>query len=359
MPRVTVAAVPAERAESVRRELAAREAIDPSMRIRKGDGVVMFPLRADARFDGSPHGARIMEASVDPRPRPRDPRARLGAAAEAAGLPIAAIPSRWERLGDVVIVRIPDAGRDHASAIGRLVGEALRARCVLEDVSGIRGPFRAPDVRVLWGSGTETVHTEDGIRFQLDAARVMFASGNVVERTAIPGRIAEGEVVVDLFAGIGYFAVPIAVRSRAAAVYACEANPVAFPYLVGNARLNRAASLVPLLGDCRDVAPRGVADWVLMGHFDAVRYLDVGVRCLRSEGTLVVHGLVPADEYPEALVSQVLDGIERAGARVDAMRGRKVKSYAPGILHAVVEARATSVPKEFSGVVPSVRPVTR
>jgi len=291
--------------------------------------------------------------------RPRDPAQEIRNRLASEGVPAAAVPSGWERIGDVMVLRIPPAGRAHAATIARIHGQSLGARTVVEDRSGIHGPTRTPDVRMLWGDGTETVHVEGGVRFKLDVARVMFSSGNVAERTGIAAEIREGDVVVDLFAGIGYFALPIAVRVPRATVHACEVNWVAFEYLLENVRLNRAGNVAAHLGDCRAVAPRGVADWVLMGHFDAVRYLDVGVRCLRSEGTLVVHGLVPADEYPEALVSQVLDGIERAGARVDAMRGRKVKSYAPGILHAVVEARATSVPKEFSGVVPSVRPVTR
>src|SRR2546427_5740056 len=84
----------------------------------------------------------------------------------------------------------------------------------------------------------------------------MFSSGNLAERMGIADRVRPGAVVVDLFAGIGYFSLPIAVRSRAKRVYACELNPVSFRYLVENTRLNRTTNLIPLLGDCRDVEPR-------------------------------------------------------------------------------------------------------
>jgi tRNA wybutosine-synthesizing protein 2 len=347
MRRAKVAVVPRRRAEHVRRELRRLRAIDTSVRIRTAGPDVLIPIRG-AGFDATALGVRIETAELEPRPRPRDVLAALRAAFEANGVPQEVRPSRWERLGDVVLVRLPRGADPHASSIGRILGEVLRVRTVVQDVSGVHGPFRVPDVRHLWGGGTETVHTEGGLRFRLDVARVMFSSGNLPERTSLPPRISAGDVVADLFAGIGYFAIPIAVRSRAARVFACEANPVSFPYLLENIRLNRAGSVVPRFGDCRYVAPLGVADWVVMGHFDAARYVDVGLRCLRDEGTLLVHGLVPQEAFPERFAAHIEARVEASGARVVASRARTVKSYAPGIQHAVLEVRATAVPKELS-----------
>src|SRR5207249_9792047 len=126
-------------------------------------------------------------------------------------------------------------------------GTVLGARTVVQDVSGIHGPLRRPDVRVLWGNGTETVHVEGGIRYALDVARVMFSSGNLAERMGLADRVRPGVVVVDLFAGIGYFSLPIAVRSRAKRVYACELNPGSLRDLVENTRRTRTTNLIPPL----------------------------------------------------------------------------------------------------------------
>ena len=78
--------------------------------------------------------------------------------------------------------------------------------------------------------------------------------------------VAPGEVVVDPFAGVGQFTVPIARHAKTTVVHSIELNPTAYNYLYENVRINRVGHLVrPLLGDCERIAPRGVADRVLMG----------------------------------------------------------------------------------------------
>ena len=248
-------------------------------------------------------------------------------------------------LGDVVVLRLSEPAREYGAAIGTAFAEILDARTVVEDLSGIHGVLRTPEVRILWGRGMEVVHTEGGVRYQFDVAKIMFSSGNLPERTSIPSKIADGAVVVDLFAGIGYFTLPIAVHARPGRVYACELNPVAFHYLAENVRLNRAANVVPLFGDCRTTAPRGVADVVLMGHFTASEYLDVAFDALRGAGLLIYHELCPREQFPEVPIAHVTQGARRPWYDIESIQSRILKSYAPGIVHAVLEAHVRRRPR--------------
>lgn len=333
-----VVAVPAEHTAAVLRRLHAYRVVDRATRIGKRGPSVLIPLVAEPPFDLSRYGAHLDYVdALPPRPIARSPRERIRERLAASGIPLADSPRGWERIGDVVVVRLPESGKPQATVIGAIIGEELDAQTVLEDVSGIHGPLRLPDVRVLWGRGTETVHVEDGVRYALDVARVMFSSGNFAERSAIAERVRPGSVVVDLFAGIGYFALPIALRSRAAAVFACELNATSFDYLLRNIRMNRATSVIPRLGDCRDVAPRGIADLVVMGHFESRDYLDVAFEALRGKGTVIVHDLCPKEQYPDAFARRFAAAARAHWRDVEGMRTRIVKSYAPGIVHAVVE----------------------
>jgi predicted RNA methylase len=53
----------------------------------------------------------------------------------------------------------------------------------------------------------------------------MFSAGNAPERHRVASFRCEGEVVVDMYAGIGYFTLPYLIHAGAQLVHACEWNP--------------------------------------------------------------------------------------------------------------------------------------
>ena len=80
-------------------------------------------------------------------------------------------------------------------------------------------------------------------------------------------KLGKGEIVVDMFAGIGYFSIPMAVHSKPEKIVSIEINPESFNYLKENLRLNRVEDIIsPVLGDCSTAAPEGIADRVIMGY---------------------------------------------------------------------------------------------
>ena len=193
------------------------------------------------------------------------------------------------------------------------------------------------------GDGTRTVHREDGVLFALDVSKVMFSSGNLAERMRMARLPQPGETVVDLFAGIGYFSIPMAVQSEAARIVACEVNPSVFQYLQENVRLNRVDCVETRHGDCRDVAPTGIADRNVMGHFGAGNYLDAALRVARPTATIHVHGLERVSSRSLAgeadnLVTRLDTEAGREGFRVASVHRRVIKSYGPGVRHFVVDA---------------------
>lgn len=268
---------------------------------------------------------------------PPTPFQRIAERARRAGLDPRAFPRRWEKIGDVLVLKLPPSLDVPREALAALYATVLDAKTVVEYVGGVQGPWRLPNVRWLWGGGTETVHLEDGVRFALDVAKVMFSSGNLPERIRMGRHPGTGEVVVDLFAGIGYFSLPMAVHSKAARIVACEANPVAFRYLEDNVRINRVTSIEPRLGDCRDVAPTGIADRVVMGHFDAYDFLDVAFRAAKGRATIHLHGLVgprhPASEFERRFEEDA----RRNGFETVSRALRRVKSHGRKVWHVVLD----------------------
>ncbi|MCG1004426.1 MULTISPECIES: class I SAM-dependent methyltransferase family protein [Halobacterium] len=259
-------------------------------------------------------------------------------------------PSSWAVVGTVILADFTDCPRpvEVGEAFLELHGEAdtVLAR------GGIDGEHREPDVSVIAGEGdTETVHTEHGTKYAIDLSRVMFAPGNKAERARMGEVVSEDERVLDMFAGIGYFALPMA--RAGARVTAVEKNPESFRYLAENAQLNGVSrNLDCVLGDCRDVDTE--ADRVVMGYYDALGggpvddvetreggpgYLDAALDNLVSGGVLHVHSAVPEAELWERPESRLRAGCERAGRAVDVADRRVVKSHSAGVEHVVLDAR--------------------
>ena len=244
-------------------------------------------------------------------------------------------PASWAVVGTVVLVEMDDAPRPAE------VGEALlalhgEADTVL-DRGGIAGRTRDPDPTVVAGIGeTETVHTEHGTQYALDLATTMFSPGNKAERARMGEVVASDERVFDMFAGVGYFALPMA---RAGAdVVAAEIDPTAYRYLVENAVLNGVQDrLRAFRADCRDVEVAGV-DRVVMGHYDAYERLDAAIRALGPGGRLHLHEATPEAELPDRPVGRLREAAADHDRTVEVEAVREVKSHAEGVLHVVVDA---------------------
>lgn len=250
------------------------------------------------------------------------------------------LPRGWFILGDTIIVKIHPSLSEHK----RMIGTALlrlypRCRCVLAD-QGVRGQFREPCREVIAGTPGETIHRENGVLFKLDPMRIMFSQGNVKERMRMAS-LGKDEIVVDMFAGIGYFSLPMAVHSRPSTITAIEINPVAHRYLVENIRLNRVEDTVePVLGDCAVQTPEGGADRVIMGMVGITdRYLIKGIKALRPGGVLHYHQNVPAWQYPDALIRTPMHAAALLGRSAKPLGCYKIKKYAPGIIHGVADIR--------------------
>ena len=203
----------------------------------------------------------------------------------------------------------------------------------------IRGLKREPEVDVLVGEGTETIHKENHCLFNLDVSQIMWSKGNTTERKRIAGLVKEGEIVVDLFAGIGYFSIPIAVHSSVGKIYSIEINPTAYGYLCQNIKLNKVSDIIlPFPGDCRDLAPKGVADRVLMGYIgNTHHYLNVALHALKDEGGVIhYHESVP-DKFK---FTRPVERIKEAahGREVEILENKIIKKYSPGVYHVVVDA---------------------
>ena len=105
--------------------------------------------------------------------------------------------------------------------------------------------FRSSRRVLLHGPGgpgaSWVVVREAGVAYGFDATHTMFARGNGSERMRFGALDARGETVVDLYAGVGYFALPLLCRAGVAFAHCCEGAPAAVAALRRNLAANGVA----------------------------------------------------------------------------------------------------------------------
>jgi tRNA wybutosine-synthesizing protein 2 len=175
--------------------------------------------------------------------------------------------------------------------------------------------------------------------YRLDPTKVMFSSGNFDEKLRMASLDCRGETVVDMFAGIGYFTMPLAAKAGAEKIIACEINPEAIRFLRKNIELNRVADQVTVFeGDNRDLPEEGFADRVVMGYVNITwQFLPKAFSLVRKGGIVHYQDTFSIDRIPDGLIENVRKG---SGGRPFEIVGiREVKAYAPSISHMVADIR--------------------
>ena len=181
--------------------------------------------------------------------------------------------------------------------------------------------------------------------------RCMYSKGNVSEKLRFSQLVQPGEVVVDLFAGSGYFTVPaLKLSSNVKLLHACEWNPDAVQALRRNLKANGVESrCVVHPGDCRRLALIGEerAHRVSLGLIpDSKVGGETAVMCLREEGGwLHVHGnanekdVVAFGESTASSIRDLCHYLRGVDWDVACTHVQRVKSYAPRVLHLVADIK--------------------
>jgi len=204
------------------------------------------------------------------------------------------LPGSYDIVGDIAIVRIPEALRHRASEIAEAIIQInSHVRTVLNQISPVSGDFRLRRLEWIYGEKkTETIHREHGCLFKVDLEKCYFSPRLLFERSRIAEQVKPSETVINMFAGVGCFSIIIAKKSDVRRVYSIDINPWAIRYAEENVRLNRVEHIVkPILGDAKIVIEdklKGLADRVLMPLPEkAYEYIGYAIIALKSEGGVV------------------------------------------------------------------------
>jgi len=236
----------------------------------------------------------------------------------------------YDIVGDIAVIRIPDSLKNRKGLIAEAVMQTHKhVKTVLQQTSPVSNEFRLR--KLEWVSGerkTETFYKEYGCVFKVDLEECYFSPRLSYERMRIAKQVKPGEVVVNMFAGVGCYSILIAKHSQASRIYSIDLNPDAIQYMLENVLLNKVQSrVVPIHGDAEKVVQQTLknsADRVLMPLPEkAYEYLDYALLTLKPAGGWVHYYDFEHAKKPE-------NPIEKTEARVmEKLRRLKVDFEIP------------------------------
>lgn len=239
---------------------------------------------------------------------------------------------KWKKIGDILVLDKYNHNADFEQ-----IAKKHNVKTIIK-ISKIEGKKREPQIKILYGNKTETINKENKCLFKLDLAKVMWSKGNNNERIRIAKLVKENETIIDMFSGIGYFSIPIGKFSPAKKIISTEINPNSFHYLKENIKLNKITNIEPFLGDNRDIVPNFKGDRIIMGYVKTTHhFLDTAINSLNKNGILHYHETVPDKLIQTRPINRIKEAADTRN--VELLNIQKIKRYAPGVMHVVIDAQ--------------------
>ena len=318
--------VPKKDGEATRRTLAEAEVIDFRLKIRSDEESVFIPVIPDiskeilSKINAS---LQLHQCDFEENERTRSVEDILGFS-----------PS-FEVIGDIAVV-----AEEYDVKVGEAIMEVHKnVKVVLVPTTPVTGEFRVRHYRVLCGEDrTTTVYREHGYVYEMDLDKVYFSPRLSTERKRVTDQVSEMELVLDMFAGVGPFAIPVS--KRAMYTIAVDKNPDAIFYLKKNAELNKATKIEAACGDAREIQIAQPPDRIIMNlPHTAHEFLDVAFRLINTGGIIHYYDIRPETEIFDAVVKMVRQKAAESGCLIDIVNKRIVRSYSPHEYNIVLDIR--------------------
>jgi tRNA (guanine37-N1)-methyltransferase len=325
--------------------------IDRNLEIKRDETFIYIPLAhqpSENELDAFKEQIPMLEISIDIFPE-RKIRMAFTKLLEDKLPPhlFASLPKAIDFVGDIAIIEIPPELEAYKALIGEAVLKAHEnVQTVLAKAGAVSGTYRLREFSVIAGKQkTETIHKEYGCQYYVDLSKAYFSPRLSYEHNRVASLVKDGETVIDMFAGVGPFAILIAKTHKNVKVYAIDLNPYAVELLQKNIRLNRVEGKVhPILGDAKQVVEEklvAVADRVIMNLPEkAMEFVDAACRAIKPTGGIIhLYTFISASASLENVKFRFIEAVEKCGRKLEKILfSRIVRATAPCEWQAVIDA---------------------
>jgi len=253
------------------------------------------------------------------------------------------LPTSFDVVGTICLVKLhPDI-----ESYGQRIGDAILATHssidgIFQD-KGVTGEFRVRNLHHLAGEpGTTTTHTEYGLRIIVDVKEAYFSPRLAAERYRVASLVSRSSgacdqddvqpgPILDMFAGVGPYALAIARRHPETIVHAIDINPRAVDLMRRNIDLNKIENVTPHCGDSR-VIVRSLARTIRFNRIimnlphDALDFLH-DAMCAIDSGMIHLYSICAPDDLQER-EAEIRSNVKGTHTRVS-IDSKELKGYSP------------------------------
>jgi tRNA (guanine37-N1)-methyltransferase len=150
------------------------------------------------------------------------------------------VPCSFETVGHIAHVNLREEHGPYKHIIAQVIlDKSAHIRSVVNKTGNIENTFRFFEMEVLAGDNNMIAEMkEDKCSFKFDFSKVYWNSRLQGEHHRLISMFKPNELICDVFAGVGPFAVPAA-RNGKCMVFANDLNPVSYKYLNENIVTNK------------------------------------------------------------------------------------------------------------------------
>lgn len=265
---------------------------------------------------------------------------------------------QFEHYGDTILI-----GREGDVEYYRELCQKYSSKYILLKKRISRECIRDPETKLLYsadsGLGNEPIAfcRQNGIYYSWYPLHSMFCRGNIGEKLRMAALACQGETLLDLYAGIGYWVFPL-IKAGCSQVFACDMNPWSIKALKNNIEANRCdksnvdggvPSVVVLEGDnaVHVDTYKDRCDRVVLGLLPSSQSgWHLAIRALRLDGgTLHIHeNLAKSDvlgfsEFLKVKLVEYWSEYKATECQISISTVTVVKSYAPRVYHYVFDVK--------------------
>ena len=253
--------------------------------------------------------------------------------------------SAFDQVGNIIIVRIPDSLLPKKKLIGETLLEQVKsAKSVFYQSSSVEGEFRTRNLEILAGyDKTETEYKELGCRFMVDVQKTFFSPRLSSERMRIAELVKDGEVIVNMFGGIGMFSI-IAAKKKKCTIYNIDINPDAVKFCQKNIAINKlVGNIISIHGDASDVIEKQLenkSDRTLMLLPEkSDEFLNSAILAAKNNSIIHYYSHIHADKKSDAAKLSEQHYLDVASVKSTILGSKIVRPVGPRFYQTVVDIK--------------------